>query len=110
MIPHAPPMRFPEAEGAYLVPADHPLVREGVLGAFAAVELAAQAAGRAVGSPGERGMLVGVEDLDAVGSIVAGSRVVPVVVPGRRVGPLARCRVQIPGVLSVQLTLRLEPA
>ena len=110
MIPHAPPMRFLEQAGVYLVNGDHPLLRDGELGAFAAVELAAQAAGRAVGTPGERGMLVAVENLEALGNIQAGSRVAPVVIPGRRVGPLVRCQVHIPGVLSVALTLRLEPA
>ncbi len=110
MIPHAPPMRFPEAAGVYTVPADHPLVQDGQLGGFAAVELAAQAAGRALGAPGQRGMLVEVEDLTVEGGIPVGARVVPEVIPGRRLGPLVRCRVNVPGVLSVQLTLRLESA
>lgn len=103
-------MRFPETDGAYFVPADHPLVHGGVLSAFAAVELAAQAAGRCVGVPGQRGMLVEVEGLHAEGSVPAGATVVPLVVPGRRMGPLIRCHVSIPGVVSLSLTLRLEPA
>lgn len=103
-------MLFPERDGVVEVPADHPLVREGHLGPFAAVELAAQAAGRAVGAPGQRGMLVEVEGLRVGGRIPVGSRVVPAVTPGRRMGPLVRCHVEIPGVLGVTLTLRLESA
>lgn len=110
-------MLFPvEPDGSVLLPSPHPLAPEGAYPTAALVELAAQLLGRALGSQaGEAGagggVLVELRDLRLLtASVPAGTRLVPEVVLERPSPPLARGRVELPGALSVRLTILVRPS
>lgn len=111
MIPHVAPIRFPEVEsGRFLVNPDNPMLKEGVLTGLAAVELAAQVVGAQVGSGAGGGVLVTVEQVEVLGSVVAGSAVQVDVTPLRGSGPLHTARVHVHGLVRLTLSLLLAPA
>ncbi|MBK9366491.1 MAG: hypothetical protein IPO67_27495 [Deltaproteobacteria bacterium] len=110
-IPHTPPARFEvEEDGAVVLPMDHPLAHDGVYLSCALVELAAQLAGRALGSStvARAGVLVEVRELRlAARAVAGGTRLLPELVIERAAPPLPRVFVRLPGVLEARLTLKV---
>lgn len=110
-IPHTPPARFEvEEDGAVVLPMDHPLAQNGVYLSCVLVELAAQLAGRALGSSpvARAGVLVEVRALRlAARTVAGGTRLLPELVVERAEPPLPRVSVRLPGVLEAQLTLKV---
>ncbi len=102
-------MLFPVDGNTVWLPLEHPLADDGFYPCVALIECAAQLAGRAVTAPlGNAGMLVEVGEFIAeVDAVAVGRTLTYVVSHERTMGQLWRFRVQLVGVLSVAVTIRV---
>lgn len=102
-------MLFPVADGRVSLPLAHPLAVEGWFSPVALIECAAQLAGReVVAEPGHAGMLVEIGEFVAqVDRVAAGESLAYRVTLERTMGPLWRFRVELVGILTVAVTIRV---